>query len=79
MNTKIMITCTVLAVAVILHSTPAEAGWGSCISMWKTEYGIATVSDVPLVYQLKFRQMVLSHFVHLRFDSENSQKNKIYP
>ena len=48
MNTKIMITCTVLAVAVILHSTPAEAGWGSCISMWKTEYGIATVSDVAI-------------------------------
>ena len=66
MNTKMMIFCTVLAVALILQSTPADAGWGSCISMWKTEYGIATVSDVPLVYQLKFRQGVLSHFVNLR-------------
>ena len=44
------------SVAVILQSTPADAGWGSCISMWKTEYGIATVSDVPLVYKLKSRQ-----------------------
>ena len=79
MNTKMMIFCTVLAVAVILQTTPADAGWGSCISMWKTEYGIATVSDVQLVRQLKSRQGVLSHFVSLRLDSENSQKDKIYP
>ena len=46
MNTKVMIICTVLAVAVVLQSTPTEAAWGSCLSQWKTINGIGIVSTV---------------------------------
>ena len=45
MNTKVMIMCAVLAVAVVLQSTPADAAWGSCLSEWQTyDNGIALVS-----------------------------------
>ena len=46
MNSKVMIVCTVLAVAVLLQSTPADATWGSCASIWKTVDGVGIVSTV---------------------------------
>lgn len=46
MNSKVMITCIILAVAVILQSTPADATWGSCASIWKTVDGVGIVSTV---------------------------------
>ena len=45
----------------------------------KNEYLIDAGDLKQFVYQLKFRQGILNHFVDPRLDSENSQNSIIHP